>query len=74
MWAWRVGDDASSGLTSALVHSQNGVSSKKYNLIMEAVSKVPTSTSYNGASKERLQSLTFAGTALFVLITFVTSF
>lgn len=41
---------------------------------MEAVSKVPTSTSYNGASKESLQSLTFAGAALFVLITFVTSF
>ena len=73
MWAWRVDDDASSGLTPALVHSQNGVSSKKYNLIMEAMSNVTTSTPYNGASKERLQSLTFAGT-LFVLVTFVTSF
>ena len=73
MWAWRDDDDASSGLTPALVHSQNGVSSKKYNLIMEAMSNVPTSTPYNGASKERLQSLTFAGT-LFVLVTFVTSF
>lgn len=68
MWAWRNDDDASSGLTPALVHSQNGVSSKKYNL-----SNVPTSTPYNGASKVTLQSLTFVGT-LFVLITFVTSF
>ena len=64
MWAWRVDDDASSGLTSALVHSQNGVSSKKYNLIMEAMSNGSRSTPY---------SLTFAGT-LFVLIMFVTSF
>lgn len=73
MWAWRNDDDASSGLTPALVHGQNGVSSKKYNLIMETVSNVPTSTPYNGASKVTLQSLTFVGT-LFVLITFVTSF
>ena len=64
MWAWRIDDDASSGLTSALVHSQNGVSSKKYNLIMEATSNGPRSTPY---------SLTFAGT-LFVLIMFVNSF
>lgn len=73
MWAWLVDEDASSGLTSALVHNKNGVSSKKYNLIMEAMSNGPTSTPYNGASKERLQSLTFAGT-LFVLIMFVTFF
>ncbi|CAH3029134.1 unnamed protein product [Porites evermanni] len=64
VWAWRVDDDASSDLTPALVHSQNGVSSKKYNLIMEATSNGPRSTPY---------SLTFAGT-LFVLIMFVTSF
>ena len=73
MWAWRVDDDASSGLTSALVHTKNGVSSKKYNLIMEPVSNGPTSTPHNEASKERLQSLTCAA-SLSVLIMFVTSF
>jgi len=39
VWAWRIKDDASSGLNSNLKHSSTGVSKRKYNLIKEAMNQ-----------------------------------